>query len=314
MYENVEITPKKDIVFKSLFGKKGNEGILKDFLEAILEIKIDSLQLDLSTEFLPDYYGGKKSVVDVRAKLTDGTEVNVEMQADSSKYSDKRCLEYWSRVYTHTPKAGEKKDDFKKTICIWIVDGEVFDGFTDYQSDWKIIDQKHKVYDRFNELEFHIIELPKFRKDDTIKKSKKNFWLWFIDHTNEEMVDLAYISEKEIAEARKQLDKLRSNRELMLRIIDEEMYEEDQQRALERATEEGLAKGMEEGLAKGMEEGLAKGMEEGRELGIEQGIEQGERKNKIETAKKMLETGAEINYIAQITGLTKEEIEKLKEE
>ena len=38
--ENVEreLTPKNDIIFKRLFGKKRNEEIVKDFLEAVLNI------------------------------------------------------------------------------------------------------------------------------------------------------------------------------------------------------------------------------------------------------------------------------------
>lgn len=48
--------------------------------------------------------------------------------------------------------------------------------------------------------------------------------------------------------------------------------------------------------------------EEGKEVGIEQGIEQGV----LTTAKKSLEAGLSIELITEITGLTKEEIEKLK--
>ena len=61
---STKITPKNDIVFKRIFGTKGNEGILKDFLEAILDIEIEALELDLNTELLPDFLDGKKSRVD----------------------------------------------------------------------------------------------------------------------------------------------------------------------------------------------------------------------------------------------------------
>ena len=44
------------------------------------------------------------------------------------------------------------------------------------------------------------------------------------------------------------------------------------------------------------------------EKGITQGIEQ----NKIENAKKMLKEKLDIDLISKITGLSKEEIEKLK--
>lgn len=45
--------------------------------------------------------------------------------------------------------------------------------------------------------------------------------------------------------------------------------------------------------------------------GIEKGIEQGKEEEKFQIAKKMLEESIEIETIARITGLTKEEIENL---
>ncbi len=53
------------------------------------------------------------------------------------------------------------------------------------------------------------------------------------------------------------------------------------------------------------EYGYIKGREEGREEGKREGKEE----EKIEIAKKMLKKGEKIEYIIEITGLTKEEIE-----
>ena len=39
------LTPKNDLIFKKIFGSKGSEGILKSFLESILEIKIKEVKL-----------------------------------------------------------------------------------------------------------------------------------------------------------------------------------------------------------------------------------------------------------------------------
>lgn len=66
------------------------------------------------------------------------------------------------------------------------------------------------------------------------------------------------------------------------------------------ATEEGYNKGHE------------KGYNEGHEQGIEQGIKQGIKQNNIDVAKKMLDKKLDITTIEEITGLTKEEIMKLK--
>ena len=235
---NKDITPKNDIVFKKIFGSKGNEEILQDFLESILDIKIESLTLDLSTELLPEFYDRKQSRVDVRTILSDGTEVNIEMQIDISKYSDQRCLQHWSKLYSNSLKRGQDYEKLNKTVCIWILDGNVFDGFSDFHSKWEIANLKHGVSNRFNELEFHMIELNKFRMDDIIKKNRKKFWLWFIDHSNGEMLEMAYISNERIREAREQLDKIRSDPELMEIIRLEEAYEWDVETAKAKAKRE----------------------------------------------------------------------------
>jgi predicted transposase/invertase (TIGR01784 family) len=52
--------------------------------------------------------------------------------------------------------------------------------------------------------------------------------------------------------------------------------------------------------------------DEGIEIGIEKGIEKGMEKGKIETAKLMLSEDEPIEKIIKFTGLTKEQIEKLK--
>ena len=285
---NLDITPKKDIVFKRLFGSKGNEEILKDFLESILDTKIESLVLDLNTELLPEFYDGKQTRVDVRTKLIDGTEVNIEIQSDPKKYSDDRCLQHWSKIYSSTIRKGQNYTEARKTICIWIIDGKVYEEFDDVDSKWQIMNKKHMLTNHFNKLEFHIIELQKLRDSDKIKPSKKEFWLWFIDHTNEELVRMACENNDKIREAREQLEKIRADEELWDRIRLQEEFEYDQNTSLANARAEGEAKGRAEGEAKG--------------------------KNKAnkETAKRMLELGADIEFISKATGLSKEEIEELK--
>lgn len=42
---NQKLSLKSDYIFKMLFGKKGNESILKDFLTAILNIEIEKVEV-----------------------------------------------------------------------------------------------------------------------------------------------------------------------------------------------------------------------------------------------------------------------------
>ena len=274
---NELITPKRDIIFKKLFGEEGNERIVKGFLEAILDIEIEEVDLDLSSELLPEYADGKESRVDVRTKLKDGTEVNIEMQTDKRAFHDKRCLNYWAKLYANQIKRGDPYLKLHKTICIWIIDDEIWPEFKEYQSDWRIIEQNHQISSYFNDLEFHMIELKKFREDVTIKSSRKNFWLWFIDHTNKEMVEMACMSSEEIAEAKKEYERITAIPGLVEQIEAEEMARRDKELREYNAREEGRVEG------------------------------------KLETAERMLKAGYSIDEIITITGLSKEKIMELND-
>ncbi len=49
-----------------------------------------------------------------------------------------------------------------------------------------------------------------------------------------------------------------------------------------------------------------------KQTGFDEGLLEGEKKEKNETAKKMIEKGFDDKVIIEITGLTKEELDKLK--
>ena len=75
--------------------------------------------------------------------------------------------------------------------------------------------------------------------------------------------------------------------------------------------EYGFSLGRNEGIAIGEERGITIGREEGRNEGISLGITQGEHKKAVETAKKFLSMGLSVEQVADGTGLSIEEIEKL---
>ncbi|MBQ9266728.1 MAG: Rpn family recombination-promoting nuclease/putative transposase [Clostridia bacterium] len=309
------ISPKEDMVFKKLFGSKGNEAILKDLLEYILDIQIKEIKLDLSTEVLPERYKGKSSRIDVRAELDNGTKVDIEMQSEVKGYNEKRCLEYWSKLYTNDIMEGDDYAELKKTICVWIVDGKVYKEFEEFESTWKMKEDKLGISGHFQDIEIHVIELQKFREADIIKPSKKDFWLWFIDHTNEEMVNMAYITDERIKEAREQLEKIMADKELYMEIVNRQMYEMDQRLIAENNRKEGMEKGLAEGMEKGLAEGREKGLAEGREKGLAEGRaegkEEGEKSKQLEIAQKLKNKGIDTDTIIETTGLTKEEVEAL---
>ena len=86
-------------------------------------------------------------------------------------------------------------------------------------------------------------------------------------------------------------------------------YDYDTDIAVQRkeAFNDGFSAGEERGFSLGRNEGIAIG----EERGISLGITQGEHKKAIETAKKFLSMGLSVEQVADGTGLSVEEIEKL---
>ena len=100
---------------------------------------------------------------------------------------------------------------------------------------------------------------------------------------------------KEIKEAKNELDKI-SQDEIMRRILlKEKLMRMDMKQMEKEAVEEGMKKGMEKGIEKGIEKGKI----------------EGEKKEKIETAKRMLEKNIPIETIIEVTQLTEKEINEI---
>jgi len=66
-----------------------------------------------------------------------------------------------------------------------------------------------------------------------------------------------------------------------------------------------------EGRAEGLAEGRAEGLEQGRAEGRAEGLEQGRMEERLSTARNLKKLGIAPDTIAQATGLSLEEIEKL---
>ena len=96
----------------------------------------------------------------------------------------------------------------------------------------------------------------------------------------------------------------------------EEKWEMDRVSEVNYAKSEGIKQGKKEGIEQGKKEGIEQGKKEGIEQGKKEGIKQGKKagakETKKETATKMLKEKMPLELIVKITGLTKEEINKIR--
>ena len=78
-----------DYIFKRTFTRDNPNGILRDLLESILDIKIKNVQV-LNAEIPKDLIDEKTSKLDIRAEIDKDKIINIEMQVGYQGYIEKR--------------------------------------------------------------------------------------------------------------------------------------------------------------------------------------------------------------------------------
>ena len=268
--------PKMDIIFQAIFGEVGSENITKDFLEKILKRKIEKISLDKNPILRRELKDDKLGVLDIITELDGKEKCNIEMQLIDKNNIIERMLYYWSKMYTRQIKAGDDYNKLEKTIVILIADFNI-KGLeeVEYHSTWKIIEtnsvKKLILTDKF---ELDIIELSKIKGREN-EKDQLLDWLIFLENPESERVARKMEENENLKEAVEKLDRI-SEDEKMQRIIE----------LREKAIRDEHAI-----YAKGVDDGIEKGI--------------------MKIAKSMLKKGMNVSDIIEITGLTKEEIEKL---
>lgn len=301
------LIPKIDVVFHSLF-RKENESITNGFLTDILQVKTKIISTEKDRHLEIRYPEEKLGILDLRTELEGGTKCNVEIQLTNQHNTIKRILYYWSRIYSEQLKRGENYKELKKTISIMITDYEIDElkEIEELETKWQIMDSQNGKKILTEDLEIHIIEIPKARR--IIEKEKGNKiaqWMMFLDNPNSKGVKAIMEENENIKRAMEELEEMSDDEELRRIAELKEKYIRDEANIRESALEDGFNEGYDNGMREGIKEGTKKGIEEGIAKGIEKGI----KKEKKDIVKKLKQKGIPIDEISEITGLSKEEIE-----
>jgi len=275
------LKPKYDIVFQALFGEN-KDNITQSLISDILGEEVEIIDIKTDSTIARKYPNDKAGRLDLKTRFKDGTICQIEMQMTDNKDIVKRILYYWSRTYSKQLKTGEEYKDLKKTIGIVITNYEVEElkGIENLDSKWQIICDKNDKRILTEDLELRIIEIPKAEK--ILNKDRYNKiaqWLMFLDNPNTERVEEIMEENEEVKKANTVLYQMSEDEELQRLAELREKWDLDERSALGHARDDG--------------------------------IEKGKKQEKIEIAKKMKEAGMNVETIMQMTGLTKEEIEKL---
>ncbi len=277
-----------DYVFKRIFGKGGNEKILKSLLEAILKINIQKIEIK-NPEIPKETINEKLSILDIRAEINEDTIVDIEMQVGNSVAIDRRLVVYNAKLIAGDIKVSEKYQNAKDTIVICIINDNVVKrnaylslAMLKYEETDEIryVDMGYKKEEKYltDMVKYYIIELPKFKKKKPKVADLLEKWLYVIGG-DKKMMEECKKENEEIKEAVEQLTQMSADE------YERELYEIRERSRLTYNTE--------------MYEARRKGLEEGK------------RQDRKEIAKKMKEEGIDVELIKKITGLTEKEINSL---
>ena len=270
---------KTDFAFKKVFGSEGSKDILVSFLNSLIFFSEGEVIEDLT---IVDFYqiplikGMKDTYVDVKAKLSSGTTVIIEMQILNVQGMEQRILYNAAKAYSTQLVQGESYHLLNPVIALTLTDFVMFPEMAEYKSIFRLTEKDYLV--EYNgDIELIFIELPKFSKTEAELSDVTDKWIYFIKNAG----SLAYIPET-------------------LSILPELSH------AFSIANEAGLS--LEEQEAQWKRKDFIMLQKGSIELAEKKGIEKGLEKVAIE----MIKDGESYGKIRKYTGLTDIEIAELR--
>ena len=277
------LNKKNDCFVRYLFSDIGNENIVLDFINGVM---IDSnfktfSNVEILNPFnLSKYLDGKESIVDVKCITDDNDTVIIEIQLQGNQYFIGRSLYYWASSYSSLLNKSDNYTKLSPVIGMNILDFTVFKDIKDFHSCYLLKEIKHNKI-LTDHCMLHYIELPKFNLNDFENKEKIITWIKFFKGEN--MSNL---------------------------IKENNIFEEVEKRCQSFIESDPLINAYRK---KEWEDYFHKGeLLTEREEGFEEGKLEGIKDEKYSIAKTLKQMNMDNASISKATGLTVEEIRKLR--
>lgn len=163
--------------------------------------------------------------------------------------------------------------------------------------------KKHQIDESekdFKKIRVNLSKIRKLRYNDIEELTRLEKILLIMAENKKKKLHELSKGDKELKITVKKLEDLSKDPDIVSYYNEQKLEEIARQMDLEAARKEATKYGYEDGY------------KSGRTSGFEEGHSSGKKDTQIETAKRMLREGLEINMISKISGLSKEEIEGLK--
>lgn len=279
-------TAMNEAVFYYCIGSDLNKA--KIFIQQVIKRKVYSIELK-NTKLLKDYMYTKEKTLDYLV-LTDIGYVNIEINNYNKEWRINRDITYVCKVLTNSISKENDYSNMKKVIQININRlGKTEVGCQMYTLSSQ---ENKKGFENIltDILQIYVVNIDFYKNlvyNGNKKLIKDNYLLCALDL---EPDDIDKISEgnEELMVFKKLLEEINDQEDFVNWISAEEESEKIQRTMINEAKTEGYNEG------------------------IEQGIEQGQKERNLEIAKNLLNQNVDKSIIALSTGLSIEEINKLK--
>jgi len=282
MMKGKYLSPKADLTFKLVFAE--HKDLMMSLLNALLPLAEDApitfIEYE-NPEMAPEHKDGKNSIVDVRCRDARGRHFLVEMQMNWDEEFKKRVIMNASKAVMKQVGSAELYTLIQPVFSLNLLNAKMKgEAPTEFYHDYAILNVDHPECS-LDYLRFVLVELPKFQPRNIMEKKMAVLWLRFLTEINEDTVEAPaeLLENEEISKA--------------LSIVEKSAMSEAQLYAYERFWD-----------AVNNEHVLMEGR-------YKDGIEKGIEKEKLEAARRMKSKNYPLEDIADITGLTAEEIEAL---
>ncbi|NEO85226.1 MAG: PD-(D/E)XK nuclease family transposase [Spirulina sp. SIO3F2] len=269
MYHFTEkyINPFTDYGFKKIFGEEPNKELLLDFLNELLKDEQGEIkELNyIKNEQLGVTGAERRAIFDLYCENERGEKFIVELQKTKQDYFKDRTVYYSTFPIREQAERGKWNFELRAVYAIAILDF-VFEEDKDkpekYRYDIKLTDiDTCKVF--YDKLTFVYLEMPKFNKTIDELETRFDKWLYILRNLTQ-IQEIPEALQEEIFEKLFAIAEIARFTPEQVQFYEDSLKEyRDLQNSIDTAHRKGKLEGKAEGKAEGLEEVVRKGIEQG---------------------------------------------------
>ncbi len=296
------LNPFTDFGFKKLFGSDVNKDLLIHFLNSVLpkEATISDLKY-LKTEYLGKAKMDRKVIYDLYCENEKGEKFIVELQKARQEFFKERTIFYSTFPLQEQAITGDWNFKLKAVYTVSILDFLIDDN--SHSAKQQKIKEKepvkinvklvntdtHEVF--YDKLTYIYIQIPLFDKTEEELETYEDKWFYIIKNLQKFKNRPEKLQERIFDKVFQTAELAQFDKKERMAYEDSLKYYRDIKNVIDTAKKESL--------------------KEGEEKGLKEGVKKGKEEKAIDVAKKALLIGSTFEFIAEVTGLSIEQIQEI---